>query len=134
METNGNEDENKTKSLPIPTFKRYRSCGTGFLYLTTSHTTSQAILHLQSIGQSLVQLGDLGRNAEVDSAVTNLNNESTNKVGVNLGDNLELLALADLGLGDGLLETGDGLVVELLNYIALASPTKTYHGIKMFEG
>jgi hypothetical protein len=31
-----------------------------------------------------------------------------------LGDNLELLALAELGLGDGLLETVEGLVVEFL--------------------
>lgn len=31
-----------------------------------------------------------------------------------LGDDLELLALAELGLGDGLFKTGDGLVVELL--------------------
>lgn len=31
------------------------------------------------------------------------------------GDNLELLALAELGLGNGLLETGDGLGVELLD-------------------
>lgn len=30
------------------------------------------------------------------------------------GDNLELLALAVLRLGDGLLETGDGLAVEFL--------------------
>lgn len=40
--------------------------------------------------------------------------------GTHLGDDLELLALADLGLGDGLLETVDGLVVELLNQTTLA--------------
>ena len=34
-----------------------------------------------------------------------------------VGDNLELLALAELRLGDGLLQTGDGLVVELLRII-----------------
>ena len=33
-----------------------------------------------------------------------------------VGDNLELLALAVLGLGNGLLEAGDGLGVELLEY------------------
>lgn len=77
------------------------------------------ILHLQGIGKSLVHLGDLGRHAQVDGAVTDLDDESTNEVGVDLGDNLELLALAELGLGDGLLEAGDGLGIELL-YTRLA--------------
>lgn len=36
------------------------------------------------------------------------------KKGAYLGDNLELLALAVLGLGNGLLKTGDGLAVEFL--------------------
>jgi hypothetical protein len=72
------------------------------------------ILHLQGISQSLVHLGDLGGNAQVDGAVTDLDDESTNKVRVNLGDNLELLALDELGLGEGLLEAGDGLGIELL--------------------
>jgi hypothetical protein len=44
------------------------------------------ILHLQSIGQSLVHLGDLGGNAQVDGAATDVNDESTDEVGVNLGD------------------------------------------------
>lgn len=35
-------------------------------------------------------------------------------VSTHVGNNLELLALAVLGLGNGLLETGDGLRVELL--------------------
>jgi hypothetical protein len=74
----------------------------------------EVILHLQGISQSLVHLGDLGGNAEINGAVTDLDDESTNEVGVDLGDNLELLALAELGLGDGLLEAGDGLGVELL--------------------
>lgn len=34
--------------------------------------------------------------------------------GTYVGNNLELLALAVLGLGDGLLQARDGLVVELL--------------------
>lgn len=76
-----------------------------------------AILHLQGIGQSLVHLGDLGGDAQVDSAVTDLDNKATDNVGVNLGDDLELLALADLGLGDGLLEAGDGLGIELLQKV-----------------
>lgn len=105
-------------------------------HLLTTHLSKyrEAILHLQSIGKSLVQLGDLGGDAEVDGAVTDLDNESTDEVRVDLelvrmcsshsikvkyiatysGDNLELLALAVLGLGDGLLEAGDGLGIELL--------------------
>ena len=44
----------------------------------------RAILHLQSIGKSLVHLGDLGGDTEVDGAVTDLHDESTNQVGVDL--------------------------------------------------
>lgn len=55
------------------------------LYLTTpSPQISRAILHLQSISQSLVHLSDLGGNAEVNGAVTDLDNDATNKVGGNL--------------------------------------------------
>lgn len=99
------------------------------LYLTIPNNS---ILHLQSIRQKLVHLGDLGRDAEIDGAVTDLDDEPANKVRVDLhllvltwkmvdgidrtylGDNLELLALAVLGLGNGLLQAGDGLAVELL--------------------
>lgn len=42
------------------------------------------ISNLQSIGEGLVQLGDLGRNAEVDGAVTDLDDETTDEVGVDL--------------------------------------------------
>lgn len=92
------------------------------------------ILYLQSVREGLVELGKLGRDAEVHSAVADLDDKSTNDFGVDLdrthvsmqdmntldddqthlGDDLELLALAELGLGDGLFKTGDGLVVELL--------------------
>lgn len=53
----------------------------GLLYLTIPHNS---ILHLQSISQSLVHLGDLGGDAEVDGAVADLDDEATNKVGVDL--------------------------------------------------
>lgn len=53
----------------------------GMLYLTIPHNS---ILHLQSISQSLVHLGDLGGDAEVDGAVADLDNEATDKVGVDL--------------------------------------------------
>lgn len=40
--------------------------------------------------------------------------QRTSCLDTHLGDDLELLALAVLGLGDGLLEARDGLVVKLL--------------------
>lgn len=55
------------------------------LYLTMSHSS---ILHLQSIGQSLVHLGNLGGDAEVDGAVTDLDEEAANQVGVDLNRQL----------------------------------------------
>lgn len=41
---------------------------------------------LQRVREELVHLGDAGRDAEVDSSVTDLNDESTNNLGVNLGE------------------------------------------------
>ena len=40
--------------------------------------------NLQSVGEGLVELGDLGRHAEVDGAVTDLDDKSTDELGVNL--------------------------------------------------
>jgi hypothetical protein len=40
---------------------------------------------LQGVGQELVHLGHLGGNAEVDRSVTNLDDQSANDVGVDLG-------------------------------------------------
>lgn len=39
---------------------------------------------LQSVLEELVHLGDAGRDAEVDGSVANLDDESTNNVGVDL--------------------------------------------------
>lgn len=47
-------------------------------------TTLGAILHLQDIGQGLVHLGDLGGDAEVDGTVTDLDDEATNHIRVDL--------------------------------------------------
>ena len=98
-------------------------------------------LNLQSIGQDLVQSVDLGRNAEIDGSVANLDDKSADSIWVNLcfvGEkhgnqfipfvssfhcisgftnlrhNLQLLALAVLGSGNSPLETLDGLDVEFL--------------------
>lgn len=98
------------------------------------------MINLQGVGEELVHLGDAGGNAEVDGSVANLNDETTNDLGVDLakgclsvtrgidfrsskmersmthsvGD-LELLALADVGgLGDGALKSVEGSVVQRL--------------------
>lgn len=75
------------------------------------------MLYLQSVPEELVHLGHLGGDGKVDGAVANLNNKSTTDLRVDLGDDLELLALGDvLRLADGALETGEGPVVKgLLN-------------------
>lgn len=71
------------------------------------------LMFLQGVREELVHLGDAGRDAEVDGTVTNLDDESTNDVGVDGVGDLELLALADVGrLGDSSLESREGLVVE----------------------
>lgn len=78
------------------------------------------MLYLQSVLEELVHLGHLGGDGKVDGAVADLNNESTLDLGVDLGDNLELLALANvLRLGNGGLEAGQGLVVEGLQIVSI---------------
>lgn len=95
-------------------------------------SNSSLFYNLQSIGKGLVELGDLGRDAEVDGAVADLQDEAADDVGVDLSqtligcydrwervtaylsNDLELLALAELVLGNGLLKAVDGLVVEFL--------------------
>jgi len=67
---------------------------------------------LQSIAQNLVELCNLGGNAEVDCTVTDFDNESSDDVWVDLCDDLELLALGVFGLGNGGFETGEELLVE----------------------
>lgn len=68
---------------------------------------------LQSIVEELVHLGDARGHAKVNGAVSDLDDESTDDVGVDLGGDLELLALADVGgFGDGGFETREGPVVE----------------------
>ena len=69
-------------------------------------------ISLQAVGQELVELGDLGGDGEVDGAVTDLDDQAAEDLGVHLVPDLELLALAVLGLGDGGLEAVEGLVVE----------------------
>lgn len=71
---------------------------------------------LQGVVEELVHLCDLGRDGQVDGSVADLDNETTDDFGVNLVCHLELLALADVGgLGNGGLEAGESLVVELLD-------------------
>lgn len=69
------------------------------------------LLFLQAVGEELVQLGDLGGDGEVDGSVADLDDEPTQDIRVHLVSHLQLLALAVLGLGDGGLETAEGLVV-----------------------
>lgn len=71
------------------------------------------LMFLQGVREELVHLGDASRDAEVDSTVTDLDDESTNDVGVDGVGDLELLALADVGgLGDSSLESRKSLVVK----------------------
>lgn len=69
---------------------------------------------LQGVGEELVQFGNLGGDGEVDGSVADLDDEPTQDVGVHLVPDLQPLALAVLGLGDGALEAAEGLVVQLL--------------------
>ena len=77
------------------------------------------ISHLQAISQELVHLGNLGGDGKVDGTVTDLNDEATHDVAVDLVGHLQLLAVGDVGgLGDGRLEAVEGLVVEWLKIVS----------------
>jgi hypothetical protein len=89
--------------------------------------------NLKGVVEELVHLGNLGRDAEVDCPVANLDDEATNDIGVDLAGvstcakgageeytygvlDLELLASTDVArLGDGGLEAVEGLVVQRLS-------------------
>jgi len=55
------------------------------------------LVHLQGVRQELVHLGDAGGDAEVDGAVTDLDDESTNDVGVDLKTSVRSFVLKILG-------------------------------------
>lgn len=52
-------------------------------------SNSSLFYNLQSIGKGLVELGDLGRDAEVDGAVADLQDEAADDVGVDLSQTLD---------------------------------------------
>jgi hypothetical protein len=71
------------------------------------------VLYLQSILEQLVHLGHLSRNGQVNSAVGNLDDESALDLRVDLGDDLELLAVGNVvGLEDSGFEAAESSVVE----------------------
>lgn len=105
---------------------------------------------LQSVREELVHLGDAGSNAQVDGSVANVDDKSTNDLGVNLGEgvlgvvtlgywgetylvgDLELLALADVGgLGDSSLQSVEGSLVESLDNNV--SPLSPLHNILLLR-
>lgn len=51
---------------------------------------------LQAVRQELVHLGDAGRDGKVDSAVANLDDESTDNVGVDLYLGLGVVSLGKI--------------------------------------
>lgn len=68
---------------------------------------------LNVVSKSLVELSNLVRDREVDSAITDLNNETSKNIRVDLVGYLEGLSFADKRrLGNSSLETADGLIVE----------------------
>jgi hypothetical protein len=95
--------------------------------------------NLQGVVEELVHLGNLGRDAEVDCPVANLDDEATNDIRVDLARvntcakgvgeeytygvlDLELLASTDVArLGDGGLEAVEGLVVQGLSWFPSSS-------------
>ena len=87
MRTKQNGGRKWNLRIPLFPYERYRSSGT-ICYNLTIPSNTEANLHLHSIGKSLVHLGDLGRNAKVNGAVGNLNDESTNDVRVDLVNEL----------------------------------------------
>lgn len=77
-----------------------------------SSTTLLKMLYLQGILEQLVHAGHLGGDGEIDGTVANLDDKTAADVGVDLGHDLEFLALRDvLRFADGGFETAEGAVV-----------------------
>ncbi len=104
---------------------------------TQFHCYKKEKVNLQGVGEELVHLGELGRDAEVNCPVADLDDEPTNDIGVDLGRllglgvavckgwltmkgtygvlDLELLAGTNVArLGDGGLKAAKGLAVQRL--------------------
>jgi len=80
-----------------------------YLRLLLNHTKN----NLQSILEQLVHARHLARNAQINSPVSNLHNETTSDFRVDLWNDLELLSLTDvLALEDSRLERAEHLVVQ----------------------
>lgn len=94
------------------------------LHLRKANTQARLceLLYLQSVCEQLVHLCHLGRNREIDGTVANLDNQSTLDFWVDLGDDLESLALGNVvGLVDGLLEAAECSAVEGLWNVSYCS-------------
>jgi hypothetical protein len=88
------QSENELSSCPFIAFQNSRIVSwrprgrrtTIGLYDTCQRGKSNSSLfyNLQNIGKGLVELGDLGRDAEVDGAVAHLQDEAADDVGVDL--------------------------------------------------
>lgn len=71
------------------------------------------MVYLQGILEQLVHLGHLRGDGKIDGAVGNLDNDTATDLRVDLGNDLDALALEDVvRLGDGALEAAEGPAVE----------------------
>jgi hypothetical protein len=92
--------------------------------LTCTARHPQFLHALHGLLQQLVESADLCCDARIDGSLTDFDDETAKNAGVNVGDNLELLALAILGLADGGFDTAESLLVQfLLNELVLSSHT-----------
>lgn len=69
---------------------------------------------LHALLQQLVEFVDLAGNTGVDSTLADLNDQAAEDAGVDVRDDLQLLALAELGLADGSFNALESLRVEFL--------------------
>lgn len=89
-----------------------RTATSSFVRTNAAHSS----LFLQSLIKHLVHPSNPTRDAEIDSSITEFDDQSTNDIWVDFCHDLQLLALGVLGFGDGGLETGKQFGVEFLFY------------------
>ena len=65
--------------------------------------------------QNLVHLSNLAADAKVNSPVTDLDDQTTNNLWIDFGDDLELLALRVLGFGNSGFQSREEFGVEFLS-------------------
>lgn len=82
---------------------------------STCHLVLNIGTILHGIRQHLVQFGNLVGHGIINRPLAHFHDETSQNVGVDFGDHLQLLALAVFGFGNGLFDAAEELLIKFLS-------------------